>query len=196
MQAKREVDADVLRRLLARWCRAIESAVRSSRRPEPWQASEYSRVHAILLDRLARKLATLPTNGPERRLYVEVIELCRPWLSLDAIRRAHRNIQVDVLARTRNIERQLFGDHYRGRKRWIAALASAMVVFAGIPYAYSGTVRQIAWRDCSLVTEANVMKWDISRAVECVGIEYWLAVLTITGVVAGICMVQMFDRRG
>jgi len=139
----------VLGRPWRRWTAIVEHHARRRGRCRVGPA-EYD---ALYRELLAACQSPVATGGTDRQQYVEGLEtVLRPWMTMRVLEKADQEIQIDLLARCRRIDRELNGRDWRAFARaWVwpavVGLAAAFLISVAA-YAVSGMSRPLNdWLD-------------------------------------------------
>jgi serine/threonine-protein kinase len=108
--------------LVEGWCRwvdIVEDFARRRGNRSGTSQTEYAAVHGLAV--AACRVRADTAAGETRRLFHDLRERVQPWLSLEALARADREILADLLAHCRRLEPLLTGGRGRRSRRRIAA---------------------------------------------------------------------------
>lgn len=171
-----------LRRFLSRWREVVESSARGLRvDPRKYQA-----LHGELLQRCQ---ALAGESGQEETpLYKSVAKMLEPWLNIEALTQANRDILLEVLQRCRQAERDLGGRSWLDAShRWLRPALATLAGGMALGTLVWLTVRW--WLPLrSLVTGT---RFEISMALNRMGAsERWM----FAGVIAIVVAIVLLSR--
>jgi hypothetical protein len=108
-----------LRKCWGRWTGIVELFARRRVGRNRVDPQDYIRLHREVIDKC--RVLGAAANDDEAAFYRYAEDLAQPWLNLDVLARAERNILFDLLIRCRGVEAQL-----TDRSRFRAFLSQAM----------------------------------------------------------------------
>lgn len=110
-----------------RWTRVVAACARRSWSPALGDEKSYADLYREVTD--ACGAAAASATGPDREFYEMLGGLVRPWMTLEALTRAERDILHDLLRHCQEAERRLSGR--KDRTRLKSALSAGSWAFAG-----------------------------------------------------------------
>jgi hypothetical protein len=169
-----------LRRRLERWREQVELYARGNR----GDPRKYVVAHGHLL-RCCREM--VEGCGEEKKIFYEGIEqVVRPWLSVEALIQADREILVEILQRCRRVERDLGGRHLlKVNRRWLKPVLMVLVGALSLAVLVWATVR---WH-LLLQSTFKGARYQITVGIDRLGVsERWMVGGTLAIIVAMILL--------
>jgi hypothetical protein len=175
-----------VRRLWRDWTAVVEMFARREAygRITP---EEYAALHGELRRTLAGML-----DGPERAYYEGLAKMAAPWLSIDVLENADREILLNLLVRCREIQRQL-GIHRpivvlrRWARRTLGLLALLALILLGFRMADSVLFPVWRW----MKEEFIILRWALRRS----GDVPWFVLLGAIVILVGMYVLSRTARR-
>jgi hypothetical protein len=122
-------DLAALRRLWRRWTALVALQARRGRGAQVVDPQEYQTLHRELV--AACFAAGAAAEGTQREFYQRLEDLARPWLTARVLQQTDREILLDLLARCRQAEQELYSRR-RAVLRWAAAAFALLGAVAAV----------------------------------------------------------------
>jgi hypothetical protein len=165
-----------LRRRLERWREAVELYARGTR----GDPRKYAAAHGQLLQ-YCREMAQVAPDQ-QKKFYEEIEQVARPWINVQALLQADKEILVEMLQRCRHTERVLRGRSWlRVNRRWMKPIL--MVLVGGVSLAVLVWAAVRWW--LLLKGTFKGARFQITMAVDRLGVgERWIIGGSIAIIVA------------
>jgi hypothetical protein len=169
-----------LRRRLERWREVVELYARGGR-VDP---GKYAAVYGQLLQ-YCREMAQESPDG-QKRFFEDIEQVVRPWINIQALIQADREILVEMLQRCRKTERVLSGRSWlRVNRRWMKPILMVLVGGASLVVVVWAAIRW--W--LLLKGTFKGARFQLTMAIDRLGVgERWIIGGSIAIIVAMILL--------